>query len=142
MTSVSMNHPGSFVLGMAACALVASTLIAAAPVNKAQAQVPTSAQPAATTTTVPEDPAAGAFTQTCAKCHDGARITAMRRTSAEWEDAVKKLIEKGAPGTEKEFETAYHYLLRNYGKLNINGAAATAIVTPSALPPHEPPAHL
>ncbi len=129
MTSVSMNHTGSFVLGMAACALVASTLIAAAPVNKAQAQVPTSAQPAATTTTVPEDPAAGAFTQTCAKCHDGARITAMRRTSAEWEDVIKKMIEKGAPGTEKEFETAYDYLLRNYGKLNINVAAVNEIVT-------------
>jgi competence ComEA-like helix-hairpin-helix protein len=115
-----MKHRAFFVLATAACTLVLSTLIVAAPSNRAAAQ---QAQAAA------DDPAAGVFTETCGKCHDGARITAMRRTSAEWEDIIKKMIEKGAPGTEKDFETVYDYLLRHYGKVNINAAPASEIVT-------------
>ena len=111
-----------FVLGIAACTLVLSTLIAAAPVPRTAAQQP----PAPTAA---DDPAAGVFTETCGKCHDGARITALRRTSAEWEDVIKKMIEKGAPGTEKDFETIYDYLLRHYGKLSINAAPASEMVT-------------
>ena len=99
--------------------LVVSTLMAAAPAHQAASQ---QALPA-------DDPAAGVFAETCGKCHDAARITAMRRTSAEWEDIIKKMIEKGAPGTEKDFETVYDYLLRNFGKVNINVAAPKEIVT-------------
>jgi competence ComEA-like helix-hairpin-helix protein len=115
-----MKHTGSFVPGMAACALVASTLIAAAPVHQTAAQQAASAA---------DDPAAGVFAETCGKCHDAARIVAMRRTSAEWEDVIKKMIEKGAPGTEKDFETVYDYLLRHHGKVYINAAPAQEIVT-------------
>jgi competence ComEA-like helix-hairpin-helix protein len=115
-----MKHRVFFILGIAASTLVLSTLIAAAPAHQAAAQ---QGQAAA------DDPAAAVFAETCAKCHDGARITAMRRTSADWEDIIKKMIEKGAPGTEKDFETIYDYLLRHYGKLNINSAPASEIVT-------------
>lgn len=117
-----MNHTGSFALGMAACALAASTLFAAAPAH--QAAAPPQSPPAAA-----DDPAAPVFTETCGKCHDAARIVAMRRTSAEWEDIIKKMIEKGAPGTEKDFETVFDYLLRHYGKVNVNAAPANEIVT-------------
>jgi competence protein ComEA len=106
---------------MAACGLVASTFLSAAPAQQA------GAPPSSSTTT--DDPAAAVFAQTCAKCHEVARITAMRRTSAEWEDVIKKMIEKGAPGSEKDFETVYDYLLRNYGKVFINGAPAGEIGT-------------
>jgi competence ComEA-like helix-hairpin-helix protein len=116
-----MKHTRSFALGMAACGFVASTMFAAAaPVRQAAAQqAPTAA----------DDPAAPVFTETCGKCHDAARIVAMRRTSAEWEDIIKKMIEKGAPGTEKDFETVYDYLLRHHGKVNINVAPPSEIVT-------------
>ena len=117
-----MKHTGSFILGMAACAFVASTLIAAAPVQQ-------TTPPSSTSGKAADDPAAGVFAQTCGKCHDAARITAMRRTSAEWEDIIRKMIEKGAPGSEKDFETVYDYLLRNYGKLFINAAPPSEIVT-------------
>jgi len=112
--------PRVFVLAIAAGTLAVTTFISAAPVARAAAQ---QSQAAA------DDPAAGVFTETCGKCHDGARITAMRRTSADWEDIIKKMIEKGAPGTEKDFETVYDYLLRHYGKLNINAAPASEMVT-------------
>jgi competence ComEA-like helix-hairpin-helix protein len=116
-----MKPTGSFVLGMAACALVASTLIGAAPLDMPRAAA--QQKPAAA-----DDPAAGVFAETCAKCHDAARITALRRTGAEWEDVIKKMIEKGAPGSEKDFETVYDYLLRNFGKVFINAAPPSEIV--------------
>ena len=113
-----MQRAPFFALGMAACALVASTLIAAAPFNQTAAQQPSSGAPAT------DDPGAGLFAQMCVKCHDAARITAMRRTRTEWEEVLNKMIERGATGTEKDFETVYGYLLRNYGKLYINARDA------------------
>jgi len=120
MAAIRMKHRGSFLAALAGCALVASTLIAAAPPGQGAAQAP----PAAA-----DDPAAGVFAETCGKCHDAARIVAMRRTSAEWEEIIKKMIEKGAPGTEKDFETVFDYLLRHHGKVNINVAPPSEIVT-------------
>jgi competence ComEA-like helix-hairpin-helix protein len=124
-----MQRAPFFALGMAAFALVASTLIAAATAQtlrqgsgqalrrssgQAASQEPSKGASAA------DDPAAGLFVQMCVKCHDAARITAIRRTSTEWEEVLNKMIEKGATGTEKDFESVYGYLLRNFGKLNIN----------------------
>ena len=111
-----MQRAPFLALGMATFALVASTLIVAAPSNQAAAQQPSGGAPET------EDPAAPVFVQTCVKCHEAARITALRRTKVEWEEVINKMIERGATGTEKEFEAVYAYLLRNYGKLNINRA--------------------
>ena len=116
-----MQRAPFFALGMAAFALVASTLIAAAPFNQTGAQQPPSGAPAT------DDPDAGLFVQMCVKCHEAARITAIRRTKVEWEEVINKMIERGATGTEKEFETVYGYLLRNHGKLNINRATSEDI---------------
>ena len=111
-----MKHASSLALGLGACVFVTSTLIAAAPFNQTAAQQPSSGAPAT------DDPAASLFVQMCVKCHEAARITALRRTKVEWEEIINKMIERGATGTEKEFEDVYGYLLRNYGKLNINRA--------------------
>jgi competence ComEA-like helix-hairpin-helix protein len=111
-----MKRAPFFAIGMATFALVASTLIVAAPFNQTAAPQPSSG--AAET----DDPDAGLFIQMCVKCHEAARITALRRTKVEWEEIINKMIERGATGTEKDFETVYGYLLRNYGKLNINRA--------------------
>jgi competence ComEA-like helix-hairpin-helix protein len=116
-----MKKALSFALGLASCALVASTLIAAGPLEQAAAQAPAGAAAAA------DDPDTPLFSQTCNRCHDGARITAVRRTAAEWEDVILKMIEKGAMGSEKDFETIHEYLLRNFGKVNINAATSAEI---------------
>jgi competence ComEA-like helix-hairpin-helix protein len=115
-----MKSTGSLVIVVAAFALVASTFIAAAPVHQAAAPQSSAAS---------DDPAAPVFAETCGKCHDAARIVAMRRTSAEWEDVIKKMIEKGAPGSEKDFETVFDYLLRHHGKVFINTSPAREMVT-------------
>ena len=116
-----MKRAPFFAIGIAAFALVASTLIAAAPFNQTAAQQPSSGA------SQTDDPDAGLFTQMCVKCHEAARITALRRTKVEWEEIINKMIERGATGSEQDFETVYGYLLRNYGKLNINRATADDI---------------
>ena len=111
----------SHTLGVAVCALVAAALMAAAPFAFAGAQQ-ASAGPA-------DDPAAELFTQMCVRCHDGARITALRRTKAEWEDVLTKMIEKGATGSEDDFLAVFGFLRRHYGKVYINAAAPDEITT-------------
>ncbi len=116
-----MQRAPFFALGMAAVTLVASTLVAAAPVRPTLTQEPSRDAAAA------DDPAAGLFVQMCVRCHDAARITAIRRTSVEWEEILNKMIEKGATGTEKDFENVHGYLLRSFGKLYVNVATPDEI---------------
>jgi competence protein ComEA len=111
----------SFWIGLAACALIAATLTAAAPASRSAAQQP-SATPA-------DDPAAELFSQMCSRCHDGARITAVRRTKSEWEGVLTKMITMGATGSEDEFESVFGYLRRHYGKVYINTAPPDEITT-------------
>ena len=111
----------SFSIGMALCALIASTLMAAAPFGQAAAQEP-SGSPA-------DDPASELFSQMCSRCHDGARITATRRTKSEWEQVLIKMIGLGATGSEEDFETVFGYLRRHHGKVYINTAALDEITT-------------
>jgi competence protein ComEA len=111
----AMKHGFSFALTLVACAFASTLVTVAASGQSAPAQNGATATPE-------NDPAAGLFAQTCNKCHDAARITAMRRTGTEWEEVINKMIEKGATGTEKDFETIYTYVLRYYGKLYINNA--------------------
>ena len=108
-------------IGLAACVLIASTLTAAAPYRRFAAQQP-AAGPA-------DDPAAELFAQMCSKCHDGARITAVRRTKPEWEEVLTKMIERGAQGSEDDFQTVFGYLRRHYGKVYINTAELEEITT-------------
>jgi competence protein ComEA len=102
-----------------ACVLVASTFLAAASARQSSApQTPANAG----------DPAsASLFVRMCSDCHDSERIVSPRRTQTEWEDIINKMIEKGAVGTDKEFESVFAYLLLNYGKTYINKATADEI---------------
>jgi competence ComEA-like helix-hairpin-helix protein len=116
-----MKGPLSSLLIAAAFAWFLSALTAAAP-----AQQPAAQQPAATPET---DPAHELFIATCNRCHDAARITALRRTKTEWEEVINKMIERGATGSEEDFMTVFAYLRRHYGKVYINSANGDEITT-------------
>jgi competence ComEA-like helix-hairpin-helix protein len=124
-----MKHVPTLALGLAASALVVSFSLVAAPVGLWAAQEP-SGSPA-------DDPALPLFTQTCIKCHDSQRILQMRRTRPEWQEIINKMIEKGATGSGKEFETVFDYLVRHYGKVYINEAGANEIAKVLGLSPSE-----
>lgn len=74
-----------------------------------------------------DEAGAALFVKMCSECHDSKRIVSQRRTSADWEDTLRKMIEEGAEGTEKDFEAVFGYLVRNYGKVFINSAKAAEI---------------
>lgn len=109
----------SFLLGLSGSALALAIALAGTPATLAARQAPMGGDP--------NDPAIPVFAQTCIKCHDGARILAARRTKMEWEEIIKKMIEKGATGSGDEFETVYDYLVRTYGKAYVNTAPAAEI---------------
>jgi competence protein ComEA len=76
----------------------------------------------------PDDQAAALFVRMCNECHDTGRISSTRRTRTDWEDQIDQMIQEGAKGTDKEFETVIGYLLRTFGKVYINSAKADEIV--------------
>ena len=111
-----MKLAPSHLVVTAAAILLASTLMTASPAGQSAAQ-----QPAAS---AESDPAHELFIQTCNRCHDAARITALRRTKTEWEEVINKMIERGATGSEEDFVTVFGYLRRHYGKVFINSATS------------------
>jgi len=112
----------SYPIAAAAGALLVSIVLTASP----QAHVTGPPQQAGTAA---EDPAHELFVQMCNRCHDAARITALRRTRTEWEEVINKMIERGATGNEEDFVTVFGYLRRHYGKVYINSATTEEITT-------------
>src|SRR5215211_8164025 len=114
-----MRIPRPILLVALAGALLVSTLLSAAPAGQSvhQASAPT------------DDAAAELFAAMCSKCHDAARITALRRTKTEWEEVINKMIERGATGSEEDFQTVFDFLRRHYGKVYINTANPDEMTT-------------
>jgi hypothetical protein len=122
-----MKPSGSFLITALGAALLAFTTVATA-VGQSGGQQQSTGNPA-------DDPANDLFIQTCNRCHDAARITALRRTKTEWEEVINKMIERGATGSEEDFMTVFGYLRRHYGKVYINTAPIDEITTTPG--PHE-----
>ena len=117
-----MKHTSTFAIGLSAAVLITSTFAVAStapPVSQA-------AFPATPGDPI-DDAGAPLFKRICSDCHESDRIVSSRRTKAEWEDVIKKMIGEGAEGTEKEFLAVFAYLRHHYGKVFINGASAEEI---------------
>jgi len=123
-----MKNSPSLVLGIAASALLSSLSFVARPAAQSAPPPAASAE---------NDAAASLYQQTCGECHDSVRIVSKRRTKAEWQDVINKMIEEGATGSGKDFENIFGYLLRHYGKLFINSAPADQITVILGLTPKD-----
>ena len=121
-----MKNVFRFVLSVAASLWLVSVLVTADSSRPAPLQQ--QAPPPPPQLANPDDPGAGLLATMCFKCHDATRILATRKTRMEWEDTINKMIERGATGSGKEFETVFVYLVANYGKVYINDASADDIV--------------
>jgi mono/diheme cytochrome c family protein len=75
-----------------------------------------------------DDAGAALLARMCSRCHDSARIVESRRTRSDWQDILLKMIEKGAEGSDKDFEALFTYLCSTYGQIYINQAGAAEIV--------------
>jgi len=72
-------------------------------------------------------PAKEALQKVCGACHALERVTASRRSRAQWDETMDKMISLGAKGTEEEFAAIMAYLIRWYGRVNVNVATAGEI---------------
>jgi competence ComEA-like helix-hairpin-helix protein len=110
--------PGWF--GVCSAALLTGLLTAA---GFAQAQAPAPPAPAAPAQFVlAPGPGADVFQKTCVLCHTPDRIVSVRRTKTEWEEVMDTMITRGARVTDENYGTIEEYLLRSYGKVNVNKA--------------------
>jgi competence protein ComEA len=111
-----------------ACAGLAG-LLAASIVTSAQepAAAPAPDQPAVAQ---PAADAKGAatFARVCGTCHDGSRILSNRRSKTQWTEVIEKMVERGAQVSDDDFDEVMGYLLRHYGRINVNRAAAADLV--------------
>jgi competence ComEA-like helix-hairpin-helix protein len=71
----------------------------------------------------------------CILCHPFENISKARRTASDWTEQVTTMSQRGAPGTEPEFELIKKYLTRYYGIVRVNAASAEELSAVLGLPP-------
>ncbi len=77
------------------------------------------------------------FQRACVLCHTPDRIVTVRRTKTEWEEVLDKMITRGAQITDENYGPIADYLLRNYGKVNVNRAVKEDLVLIAGVAPAE-----
>jgi len=111
---------------------LSTALFAAVLITRLAAQQPPPAAPPASADTevlsVVEEPATPVFTRMCTKCHTPDRVLSQRRTKTQWEEILEKMTKLGAAGSDEEWDTVQTYLLKHYGRINVNKAVADDLV--------------
>ena len=81
----------------------------------------------AQTPPLPDAPGKDVVVQNCAGCHDLNLISSQRKTPAEWEATVNRMIANGVTLDENQFDQVVAYLGKNLAK----PAQATAAAQPT-----------
>ena len=56
------------------------------------------------------------FNKVCGTCHTPESALATRRTKAQWEESIDKMVQLGAKATDDEFAAILNYLVAQYGR--------------------------
>jgi competence protein ComEA len=78
---------------------------------------------------LPDGPGKEVLLKICRDCHDLDTVTVDNRTKEGWQKTVAKMGDRGAEGTDEEFEAVVAYLTKNFGRINVNKATAEEIAT-------------
>jgi competence protein ComEA len=78
---------------------------------------------------LPDGPGKETLLKLCQDCHDIGQVTVDNRTKEGWKKTMEKMAERGAEGTDEQFETIVAYLTKNFGRINVNKATAEEIAT-------------
>lgn len=76
---------------------------------------------------LPDGPGKDALMKICQDCHELDTVTVDNRTREAWKKTVAKMIDRGAEGTDEQFEAIVNYLAKNFGRINVNKASAEEI---------------
>ena len=78
----------------------------------------------------PQSPEAQVFSRVCGKCHSAQAVTVARKTQAQWEESFFKMIdEQGAKASDEDFRAAFDYVVRNFGRVNVDPATTNELTT-------------
>jgi competence protein ComEA len=77
---------------------------------------------------LPEGPGKAEVLKICRDCHDLDAITGENRTKEGWKKTIAKMVDRGAEGTDEQYEMIVTYLSKNFGRVNVNTATADEIV--------------
>ncbi len=86
---------------------------------------------------LPDGPGKAEVLKICLDCHALDTVTAENRTKDGWKKTVAKMGERGAEGTDEQFEAVVLYLTKHFGRTNVNSAPAEEIVSGLELSPKE-----
>ena len=65
------------------------------------------------------------FTRNCVKCHPVDRIAGSRRTRTQWEEVMTTMTTaRGAVISDEDWDVTQTYLVKHYGRVNVNRATA------------------
>ena len=84
---------------------------------------------ASLTQDLPDGPGKDPLMKICQDCHDLDTVTMDNRTKEGWKKTVAKMIDRGAEGTDEQFEAIVNYLAKNFGRINVNKASAAEIAS-------------
>jgi competence protein ComEA len=76
---------------------------------------------------LPDGPGKETVLKICRDCHDLDTITTENRTKEGWKKTVAKMGDRGAEGTDEQFEAVVVYLTKYFGRINVNTATAEEI---------------
>ena len=82
---------------------------------------------ASLTQNLPDGPGKDALLKLCQDCHDLDTVTQDNMTKEAWQKTILKMVDRGAEGTDEQFEAIVNYLARNFGRINVNKAPADEI---------------
>jgi competence protein ComEA len=67
-----------------------------------------------------QDPAESHFQMVCGRCHLPDRIVGIRKSGNEWKETIDKMILKGAPVSDEDYDVILAFLVRNFDRVDIN----------------------
>jgi competence protein ComEA len=76
---------------------------------------------------LPDGPGKDALLKLCQDCHDLDTVTQDNRTKEAWKKTILKMVDRGAEGTDEQFDAIVNYLAKNFGRINVNTAPAAEI---------------
>lgn len=75
-----------------------------------------------------------AFVAVCGACHPASMVDGEVRSYDDWQETVRAMVERGAKGTDDQFERIDNYLYLTMTALNVNVAAAEDIAAILGIP--------
>jgi len=78
---------------------------------------------------LPDGPGKADLLKVCQDCHDTDTIISDNRTKEAWKKTIAKMADRGAEGTDEQYDAIIAYLTKNFGRVNVNKATAEEIAS-------------